>query len=93
MLHAVIRYDAPAVAGRIMYVDSGNLVLACTSYADEYRQLGVGIRLFDQSSQRATKTGYAGINLGGGHTYKAQWAPEGEKIWSFNIAPSHYPPR
>jgi len=81
--------EGTPVSGRIMFVDGDGLVLACTSYLEEYRQLGVGIRLFDQSSQWATKAGYATISLGGGDAYKAQWAPQGETIWTFNIAPNH----
>jgi GNAT superfamily N-acetyltransferase len=90
LLHSFWLLDeSTPVAGRIMYVDGDDLVLACTSYLEEYRQLGVGVRLFEQSSQWAARAGYATINLGGGHDYKAQWAPQGETIWTFNVAPNY----
>lgn len=90
LLHSFCLLDeGTPVAGRIMYVYGDSLVLACTSYLEEYRQVGVGIRLFDQSSQWAAKAGYTAVNLGGGHEYKAGWAPQGERIWTFNIAPNH----
>jgi hypothetical protein len=79
------------VAARIMHVDGDGLVLACTSYLEEYRQHGVGVGLFEKSSQWATKAGYATVNLGGWHDYKAQWAPEGETIWTFSVVPKHVP--
>lgn len=80
--------DIP-VAGNTFFVDGDRLVYQTTFFDETYRRDWVGTRLLDLVFQWAAGTDYRQIDLGGGHDYKAMWAPEDGRLWSYNVCPQH----
>jgi hypothetical protein len=75
------------VAGATVLVHRNDLV-AGTLYRDpQYHKLGVGDRLIDISFSFAKENGFETFDIGGGHPYKKQWAPEDGQRWWFNVSP------
>jgi hypothetical protein len=89
LLHAfrLLHEDEP-VAGYIGAVYRKELVLVCGYREAEYERRSVGIRLFDLIIDWAAAAGFAKVDIGGGHAYKAKWAPEDGQRWYFNICPT-----
>lgn len=52
----------------------GSLMFQCTAREPEYDTLGVGVRVMDASIQWAAGAGYEMLDLGGGGSYKQDWA-------------------
>lgn len=77
------------VAGRTFFVNGSQVVTSCAYYAPEYRRLGVGNRLYELFFRWVAASAYDGVNLGGGHAYKARWAPEDGMLHTYNVAPVH----
>jgi GNAT superfamily N-acetyltransferase len=89
MCHAFrLLHDGEPVAGATFFIDGGRRLIWQTSYHDDaYRKQGVGTRLLELIFQWAASSPYETLDLGGGHDYKARWAPENGHIWSYNVAP------
>ncbi|HEY6202667.1 MAG TPA: GNAT family N-acetyltransferase [Candidatus Limnocylindria bacterium] len=75
-------------AGYVGAVYRGEIVLVCGHREAEYERRSVGIRLFDLVIDWAAAAGYAKVDIGGGHAYKAKWAPEDGQRWYFNVCPT-----
>lgn len=82
------------VGGYTAFVYEDELVLVCNYRAPEYTHASVGLRLFELIVEWATAAGLARVDLGGGHAYKARWAPIGGERWYFNVCPAYlYAPK
>ena len=81
-------HDGSSIAAAAThYVRENELLFVCTTYDNRYKHLSVGSSLLDLTFRWAASAGYAAINLGAGHEYKASWAPEAGRWWSFSVAP------
>jgi hypothetical protein len=88
-LHAFrLLHGSEPVAGYIGTVFRRELVLVCGYRAPEYERRSVGIRLFDLVIDWAADAGFAKVDVGGGHAYKARWAPQDGERWYFNVCPA-----
>ncbi len=80
--------DRP-VAGNTFFVHNDEMILQCVARDPDYARAGVGTRCMDLTFQWAAEHGPAMINLGGGHEYKAGWAPADGTRAAFSIRPAH----
>ncbi len=79
--------NGETIAGYTLFVDNGRLTGQSTFFDEKYRSDGVGTFLLDYVFKWAREAGYRQIDLGGGHGYKAKWAPENGEIWTYNVCP------
>ncbi|HEY7802183.1 MAG TPA: GNAT family N-acetyltransferase [Dehalococcoidia bacterium] len=82
-------HDGTPIAGHNFFVDGGRLLFQSTWHAAEYRKSSPGTRLLDLVMWWARESGYDEVDLGGGHGYKARWAPCAGHLWGFNVSPRH----
>lgn len=78
--------DRP-VAGHNFFVHGRSIVLQTTYFDAEYRRIGAGSRLYDLVFAWAAERGYEKVDIGGGHEYKSDWAPQDGVLWTFNVCP------
>jgi len=89
LLHSFRLLDGTnPVAGYIGTVYRNELVLVCGFRAPAFERRSVGVRLFDLVVAWATDAGFSKVDIGGGHAYKAKWAPEDGQRWYFNVCPT-----
>jgi GNAT superfamily N-acetyltransferase len=88
--HSLLLSDGEKpVAGATLTVHNNDLVAGVIYRAPEYEWHGVGVRLIDASFSWASAAGYEDMDLGGGHDYKAKWAPQDGERWLFRWCPTH----
>ncbi len=80
--------DRP-VAGHNFLVYGRSIVFQTTFFDTAYRKDGVGSRLLDLVFHWARDVGFEKIDLGGGHTYKSDWAPQDGNLWNYNVCPEN----
>jgi GNAT superfamily N-acetyltransferase len=73
-------------AGSTNFVHRGELVAGVSYMSDNYRQLGVGVRMIDAMFDEAGRRGIKAFDLGGGGDYKQKWAPIGGERAKFSVA-------
>lgn len=85
-----VLYDGSEIIGGITHIVHRDASVAgVMHYLPERRGDGVGTRLMEMLFHRARESGRAWIDVGGGHDYKAQWAPvRGEKA-EIAVSPAH----
>jgi hypothetical protein len=63
-------------------------IIGQANYRDPaYDKLSIGARLFDAIHEWGGRAGFEKHDFGGGHDYKARWAPEEGARWDFVIEP------
>ncbi|MFN8558312.1 MAG: GNAT family N-acetyltransferase [Dehalococcoidia bacterium] len=89
-LHTYLLMDEDVpVAGNIFFVHRDELLWHTTYMAEEYKWQRVGTRCLELTFRWASEAGYHQVDLGGGHRYKEDWAPQDGEEWSFNVCPAH----
>lgn len=78
--------DTP-IGGTTNTVHKNDLVAGVLYREPQYERQGVGIRLIDLVFSFAAENGFEMFDMGGGHDYKKQWAPQEGERWWFNISP------
>jgi hypothetical protein len=70
------------IAGATVFVHKNDLVAGVNYRKPEYDWHGVNERLIELVFTWATAAGYKIFDIGGGHEYKAKWAPQvGERLY------------
>lgn len=89
-LHAFTLRDGERfIAGYTFCVDRDRLISQRTVFDEQYRRDGVGTRVLDLAFQWVRESSeYKWIDLGGGHEYKARWAPQNGELLSFDVCPA-----
>jgi len=75
------------IAGYNFQAVGGRLVFQTTWYDEHYATRKVGARLFEYAFFWARDNGFDEIDIGGGHDYKALWAPPRGELWAYNLCP------
>jgi hypothetical protein len=78
--------EIPAGAATMM-AHRNDLVAGVLYYEPQYRKLGIGNRLIDIFFSFGVENGFETIDIGGGHEYKKNWAPQSGQRWWFHICP------
>jgi hypothetical protein len=71
----VDQQDRP-VAGCTFYVHEDSVVAQVLARDESLQASAVGTRLIDETFKWAAAAGFRYMDMGGGHEYKARWAPE-----------------
>lgn len=77
------------IGGATLSVHQRDLVAGVLYVEPQYYSHGVGNRLIDLCFTFAVENGYESLDIGGGHEYKKNWAPQDGERWLFNICPEH----
>ncbi len=74
-IHSIaLIHEGKIVAGIAHTRLGGTLIFQCTARDPEFDTFGVGVRVMDASIQWAAEAGHDVLDLGGGGSYKQNWA-------------------
>jgi hypothetical protein len=88
LYHTFRMFDGDEPIGGYNFQAVGpRLVFQTTWYDERYATRKVGARLFEYAFFWARDNGFDEIDIGGGHDYKALWAPPRGELWAYNLCP------
>lgn len=82
-------HDGETIVGGLTQTVHGNDLVAGVVHRDPaYERYGIGTRLIDAVFAFAREAGFDTLDIGGGHDYKARWAPPEGETWLVNVCPA-----
>jgi hypothetical protein len=77
------------IAGATISIHKDDMVAGVNFRNLDYDKHGVGNFIIEHTFLWGADAGYKIFDLGGGHAYKAHWAPEEGQHWLINVSPNY----